>query len=256
MLLNFVRSGHPIFRCTSALEKGQKRSKGWGKTTVHFTACEEKVQLLLKMVMSVNQLSLYGAIADMIQELPEDQRAPGRLVALDQIEEEIVTQLLIAEVQANEERQGYLCARLRAKIWKTTRRPEAIKIVFRSMFGFGRSWTIILCSSVTEWSEESIFMPRIHITSRWKRKLCKRVDRKRCTIRPCLGQKVCKTHGRHSVEVKVPSFFEDRTSFWMRIESGVEKCVREAMPIQEEERASGKPAAKARPILKPSSISN
>ena len=28
------------------------------------------------------------------------------------------------------------------------------------------------------------------------------------------------------------------------------------MPIQEEERASGKPAAKARPILKPSSTSN
>ena len=38
--------------------------------------------------------------------------------------------------------------------------------------------------------------------------------------------------------------------------TGVEKYVREAMPIQEEERASGKPAAKARPILKPSSTSN
>ena len=33
-----------------------------------FTACEENVQLLLKMVMSVNQLSLYGTAADMIQE--------------------------------------------------------------------------------------------------------------------------------------------------------------------------------------------
>ena len=37
--------------------------------------------------------------------------------------------------------------------------------------------------------------------------------------------------------------------------NGVEKYVREATPIQEEERASGKPAAKARPILKPSPTS-
>ena len=38
--------------------------------------------------------------------------------------------------------------------------------------------------------------------------------------------------------------------------NGVEKYVREAKPIREEERASGKPAAKARSILKPSSTNN
>ena len=37
--------------------------------------------------------------------------------------------------------------------------------------------------------------------------------------------------------------------------NGIDKFVREAMPIQEEEKASEKPAAKARPILKPSSTS-
>ena len=63
-------------------------------------------------------------------------------------------------------------------------------------------------------------------------------------------------HGGYSVEVKVPFLFEDQTTSWIRIVNGVEKYVKEAMPIQEEERASGKPAAKARPILKPSSTSN
>ena len=43
MLLNFEKSGHPIFRCTSALEEGQLRSKDGGKTTIHFTACDENV---------------------------------------------------------------------------------------------------------------------------------------------------------------------------------------------------------------------
>ena len=75
---------------------------------MHFTASEENVQLLLKMVMSVNQLSLYGAIADMIQGLPEDQVASGRPVASDQTEKEILIQPPIAEVPSNDERQGNL----------------------------------------------------------------------------------------------------------------------------------------------------
>ena len=37
--------------------------------------------------------------------------------------------------------------------------------------------------------------------------------------------------------------------------NGIDKFVRETMPIQDEERASGKPAAKARPMLEPSSTS-
>ena len=40
----------------------------------------------------------------------------------------------------------------------------------------------------------------------------------------------------------------------MRIVNGIDKFVRGAMPMQEEEKASEKPAAKASPTLKPSSI--
>ena len=58
--------------------------------------------------MSVNQLSLYGAVADMNQELPEEQIDPGRLVALDQTEQEIRIQPPVAEVPSNDERQGNL----------------------------------------------------------------------------------------------------------------------------------------------------
>ena len=60
------------------------------------------------MVISVNQLSLHAAEADLIKELPVDQRAQGKLVALDQMEQEMFTQHPLAEVQADEERQGNL----------------------------------------------------------------------------------------------------------------------------------------------------
>ena len=81
------------------------------------------------------------------------------------------------------------------------------------------------------------------------------MDPKQCTIWPVLDIKVCNKHGRISVEVQVQSLFGDQTESWIRIVNSIDKCVREAMPIQEEEKASVKPAAEARPILKPSSTS-
>ena len=71
-----------------------------------------------KMVISVNQLSLYGAVAYLTKELLKDQRAPGKPGALDQMEQEIITQPPLAEVQANEERQGNLLQNYERKFGK------------------------------------------------------------------------------------------------------------------------------------------
>ena len=61
------------------------------------------------MVISINQLSIYGAVADMIEELPVGRRGPGKPVASSQLDEqEILKQPPLAEMQANEERQGNL----------------------------------------------------------------------------------------------------------------------------------------------------
>ena len=58
------------------------------------------------MVISVNQLSLYGAVADLIKELPDNQRAPGKPVASSQMsKQEIIAQPPLADVQATDERQ-------------------------------------------------------------------------------------------------------------------------------------------------------
>ena len=105
MLQNFQDSCHPIFRCTSPLERGQL-SKGGGKTTRNFNGSTENIELLVQMVISVNQLSLFEAVADMIADLPAGQRAPRKPVQLDK--QEILTQPPLAELQANEERQGNL----------------------------------------------------------------------------------------------------------------------------------------------------
>ena len=72
---------------------------------------------------------------------------------------------------------------------------------------------------------------------------------------PVSDTKVCNGHGRCSIEVQDQSLLQDKNVSWIRIVIGIDKFVKESMPIQEEEKASGKPAAKARPKLKPSSTS-
>ena len=68
MMLTFAESGHPVFRATSPLSRGQLRSKGDGILSIHFCADGDTVETVFRTVISVNQLSLYGAVAEMCSE--------------------------------------------------------------------------------------------------------------------------------------------------------------------------------------------
>ena len=62
MLLNFGESGHPVFRGTSALERGFLRSKEGGKLSKNFCGGPLTVEVVFRSIISVNQLSIHGAV--------------------------------------------------------------------------------------------------------------------------------------------------------------------------------------------------
>ena len=68
MMLEFAESGLPIFRAASPLSRGQLKSKGYGKLSIHYCDDLETIQTIFRMNISVNQLSLYGAVAEMCEE--------------------------------------------------------------------------------------------------------------------------------------------------------------------------------------------
>ena len=68
MLLEFAESGCPIFRATSPLSRGNLKSKGHGKLSIHFAADQETIETVFRIIVSANQLSLYGAVANMCEE--------------------------------------------------------------------------------------------------------------------------------------------------------------------------------------------
>ena len=82
MLLEFAESGHPVFRATTPLSRGTLKSKGRGKLSIHFTADQDTVDTIYRIILSVNQLSIYGAVAAICEEFEDHQDRTGQLVIL------------------------------------------------------------------------------------------------------------------------------------------------------------------------------
>ena len=63
MMLNFAESGHPVISCEQRLGKRRIESEGKGVKSIHFNGSDETIELVLRKIISVNQLSIYGAVA-------------------------------------------------------------------------------------------------------------------------------------------------------------------------------------------------
>ena len=176
-MANFSGSGHPVFRASSAFKRGTLRSEGGGKKSIiHFNGSHENIELLLRTVISAKQLSVYGAIADLFNEVPKDLRALEKPAAPDHFEKMNIPSDLSIEDKNHctaTEKPG---ARIRAKIRRLVRRPGIIQTVFWCGFEAYRNRTTLQYSWYRRWSADATFMPRIHDASQWKRDSYKRVD--------------------------------------------------------------------------------
>ena len=77
MLLEFAESGHPTFRATTPLSRGILKSKGHGKLSMHFTADYPTIETIFRIIISANQLSIYGAVATICEEFETHQDGSG-----------------------------------------------------------------------------------------------------------------------------------------------------------------------------------
>ena len=84
MMIKFGESGHPVFRATSPSSRGTLKSKGGGKFSVHFCADGDTIETVSRTIVSVNQLSIYGAVSDVCEEHSACRTSTGRLVLAEQ----------------------------------------------------------------------------------------------------------------------------------------------------------------------------
>ena len=66
-MVTLAESRHPIFRVTSPLPRRVLENNSGGKLSIH-CADHETIKTVLRTIASVNQLNLYGAIAEICEE--------------------------------------------------------------------------------------------------------------------------------------------------------------------------------------------
>ena len=77
MLVEFAESGCPIFRATTPFSRCKLKGKGHGKLSIHFAADHQTIESIFHIVFA-NQLSLYGAVANMCEEFESFQDRSGQ----------------------------------------------------------------------------------------------------------------------------------------------------------------------------------
>ena len=80
MMIKIGESGHPVFRVTSPLSRGTLKSKGRGKLSIHFCDDGGTIETVFRTIISVHQLSIYGAVSDLCEDYQACHVRTWRLV--------------------------------------------------------------------------------------------------------------------------------------------------------------------------------
>ena len=97
-MLTFEESGHPVFRATSPLSRGQLKRKGGGVLSIHHCADLETSKTVFRTITSVNQLSLYGAVAEMCEKYESFHDSTGKPVVGGQSSSSFVPSVIKTDV--------------------------------------------------------------------------------------------------------------------------------------------------------------
>ena len=103
MMVTLAESGHPVFRATSPLSRGVKKSKGHGKSSIHYCADQETVKTVFRTITSVKQLSLYGGVAEMCEEYESYPDRTGGPVVRGQSSSSFVPSVIKTNVPFNDD---------------------------------------------------------------------------------------------------------------------------------------------------------
>ena len=224
MLLEFAESGCPIFYATTPLSRCKLRSKGHGKLSIHFAADQETIETIFRIIVFANQLSLYGAVANMCEEFESLQDRSGQPDVL--MGQSIVLSEIKAEVPLDNDipsHQNLLLQRFEKRIESLSQTDRVSKFCmdakFTSVVEIGQYF-------MTKDTEKQFFaracreytLPRSDESSQpigW--------IHGNIRIGPVLEITTSCLFGKHGIEIRIWSLSEDNSQSRVRISHGSNK---------------------------------
>ena len=226
MLLEFAESGCPIFRATTPLSRGRLKSKGHGKLSFHCSAVQETIETIFRIIVSANQLSLYGAVAETCEEYETFHDRSGRLDMV--MGQSIVLSEIKTEAPLENDDpayQNFLLQRYEERIKSLSQTDKVRKFCMDAGFisvveigqyfmtkDNGEQFYEKACRGCTLPRSDGSSQPKGWIQGSTK-------------IRPVLEATTSCLYGKHGVEIRIWSLSEDNTQSWVRISQGSNKFV-------------------------------
>ena len=224
MLLEFAESTCPIFRATTPLSRGQLRSKGHGKLSIHCCADQATIETIFRIIVSANQLSLYGAVANMCEEYESLHDRSGQLDKV--MGQSIVLSEMKTEVLLENDDpayQNFVLQQYGERIEILTQPDKVSKFCmnagFLSVVEIGQyfmtkddeeQFYAMACREYTLPRDDGSSQPRGWIQGNTK-------------IGPVLEATTSCLYGKHGVEIRIWSLSEDNTHSWGGVSHGSNK---------------------------------
>ena len=228
MLLEFAESGHPIFRATTPLSRGTLKSKGHGKLSIHFTADYPTSETIFRIIISANQLSLYGAVANICEEFEAHQDRSGEPDVL--MGQSIVLSEIKTEVHWQNENPSHhqiLWQQYEERIKSLSEESKVSKFCMDAGFvhvvevgqyfmtkdtGDFRQFRAVACRECTLPRSDESSQPRGWILGNTRIGLVSEVT-------------TSYLWGKYGIEIRIWSLSQDNSHSWVRISHGTNKYV-------------------------------
>ena len=228
LLLEFAESGHPIFRATTPLSRGKLKSKGHGKLSIHFTADYPTIETVFRIIISANQLSICGAVAEMCEEFEAHQDRSGELDVL--MGQSIVLGEIKAEVPLQNEDPSHhqiLWQQYEERIKSLSQESKVSKFCMDAAYvhvvevgqycmtkdtGDFRQFCSVACREYTLHRDDPASQPEGWIQGNMR-------------IGPVLEVTTSYMYGKHGIEIRIWSVAQDNSHSKVRISYGTNKYV-------------------------------
>ena len=228
MLLEFAESGHPIFRATTPLSRGILKSKGHGKLSIHFTADYPTIETVFRIIISANQLSIYGAVANICEEFEAHQDRSGEPAVL--MGQSIVLGEIKAEIPLQNENPSHhqiLWQQYEERIKSLSPESKVSRFCMEAGFvrvvevgqyfmtkdtGDFRQFRSVACREYTLPRDDQSSQPKGWIQGNTR-------------IGPVLEVTTSYMYGKHGIEIRIWSVGQDNSQSWVRISYGTNKYV-------------------------------
>ena len=220
MLVEFAESGCPIFPCFDSIVQRSTRSKGHGKLSIHFAATQATIETIFRIIVSANQLSLYGAVAEMCEEYKSLHDRSGRPDMV--MGQSIVLSAIKTEVPLDCDdptNQDLLLQQYGERIEKLSQQDKLSKFCMDAGF--------LSVVEIGQYLHSFMQWPVVNTLFQGKMDHHNQEDGSRETqkIGPLLEVTTSCLHGKNGVEIRIWSLNRDNTHSWVRNSHGSNKYV-------------------------------